>query len=255
MGKFSLSRFVSCGKYERLSGGDYLRLGLCVPDTCNKCLEIGGHYVKNNSLVQNNLLNNQVIDGKLNKNQPLKKIMNNLANDNNCNKCKEHVFTKNNQEDLKDTKKGGFVNLAFVDQTSESSGWYQPHLPRDLSVKILNDSSVGCFIVRNSQSQMSSGCLALTVRVPKSFNGTGILHYLILVTESGFRIKGFSKVFPSLSALVIHHSVMKENLPCRLVVEDDSSEDDSDRESDFADLDTDPEYPGLLSRLREQLAQ
>jgi len=102
---------------------------------------------------------------------------------------------------------------------------------------------------------MSSGCLALTVRVPKSFNGTGILHYLIVVTESGFRIKGFSKVFPSLSGLVVHHSVMKESLPCRLVIGDESSEDDSDRESDFADLEADPEYPGLLSRLRAELSQ
>ena len=94
----------------------------------------------------------------------------------------------------------------------------------------------------------------MTVRVPKSFNGSGILHYLILVTEAGFRIKGFSKVFSSLSGLVVHHSVMKENLPCRLIVDDggDDTDQDSDKESDFADLDADPEYPGILNRLREQ---
>jgi len=231
-------------------------------DTCPHCSHEGGggHYVKNDKLVQNNLLNNQVMeDDKLNSNHaPLKKIVNNLANDNSCNKCKENSFSKCSQTDSKhnqDRKKSGFVNLAFVDQVSEASAWFQPHLPRDIAVKILSDCSVGSFIVRNSQSQMSSGCLALTVRVPRSFNGTGILHYLIIVSESGFRIKGFSKVFSSLSALVVHHSVMKENLPCRLLVEDDSSEDDSDRESDFADLDADPEYPGLLSRLREQFSQ
>merc|ERR1712130_974597 len=133
-------------------------------------------------------------------------------------------------------------------------GWYQPHLPRELAVKIISDCPVGSFIVRNSQSQMSSGCLALTVRVPKSFNGTGILHYLIIATEAGFRIKGFSKVFPSLSGLVVHHSVMKEALPCRPVTGEDLSEDESARESDFADLDADPEYPGLLSRLRAELS-
>ena len=183
-----------------------------------------------------------------------------------CNKCKENQLTSkrdtqtcvNNNCSLakkKSTPKGGFVNLAFVDQVTEASSWYQPHLPRDLAVKILSECPVGSFVVRNSQSQMSSGCLALTVRVPRSFNGSGILHYLILVTEAGFRIKGFSKVFSSLSGLVVHHSVMKENLPCRLIVDDgngDDTDQDSDKESDFADLDADPEYPGILSRLREQ---
>lgn len=259
MGKFSLSRLVTCGKYQRLGGPDYLRLGLCLPDTgCHHCAQ-DGHYVKNDKMVQNNLLNNLVVEDKLGSHAKLKKIENNLANDNSCNKCKESTFVKCSQVEASKCsqvmKKAGFVNLAFVDAVSEASAWYQPHLPRDIAVKILSDCSVGSFIVRNSQSQMSSGFLALTVRVPKSFNGTGILHYLIVVSESGFRIKGFSKVFPNLSGLVIHHSVMKENLPCRLLVEEETSEDDSDRESDFADLDADPEYPGLLSRLREQLSQ
>ena len=226
------------------------------------------------------LLNNQVRDDKLSsgshQHQPLKKIVNNLANNNEevtCNKCKENQISspKLSSQDCVNnncgvaavtkkkptpTPKGGFVNLAFVDQVTEVSSWYQPHLSRELAVKILAECPVGSFIVRNSQSQMSSGCLALTVRVPRSFNGTGILHYLILVTEAGFRIKGFSKVFSSLSGLVVHHSVMKENLPCRLIVDDGGGEDDtdqdSDKESDFADLDADPEYPGILNRLREQ---
>jgi hypothetical protein len=213
--------------------------------------------------VKNNLLlNNQVQEEKLAGQQPLKKIVNNLANDTSCNRCKEGTGSSCDAQDSKCSKVsdgkvvGGFTNLAFVDSVSEASAWYQPHLPRDLAVKILTDCTVGSFIVRNSQSQLGSGCLALTVRVPKSFNGTGILHYLIVISESGFRIKGFTKVFPSLSGLVVHHSVMKEALPCRLVVGDHSDSDsDSDRESDFADLDADPEYPVLLTRLRAHLAQ
>ena len=212
------------------------------------------------------LLNNQVVEEKVCGPQPLKKIVNNLANETtattttttSCNRCKESSGSGCDQADpkcsSKEPKKSGFVNLAFVDTISEASAWYQPHLPRELAVKILSDCSVGSFIVRTSQSQIGSGCLALTVRVPKSFNGTGILHYLIVVSENGFRIKGFSKVFPSLSGLVVHHSVMKEALPCRLVTGEDLSEDESDRESDFADLDADPEYPGLLSRLRAELS-
>lgn len=219
--------------------------------------------VKNNLLLNNQVLEEKVSGGP----QPLKKIVNNLANETtatttttttSCNRCKENSGSGCDQADpkcsSKEPKKSGFVNLAFVDSISEASAWYQPHLPRELAVKILSDCTVGSFIVRTSQSQIGSGCLALTVRVPKSFNGTGILHYLIVISESGFRIKGFSKVFPSLSGLVVHHSVMKEALPCRLVTGEDLSEDESDRESDFADLDADPEYPGLLSRLRAELS-
>ena len=187
---------------------------------------------------------------------PLKKIINNLANEENCNQCKaNNIDSTDNKCPKEEVKgKGGFVNLAFVDSTAERSAWYQPHLPRDLAVTLLTPCTPGCFVVRNSQSQAGNNCLALTVRVPKSFNGTGILHYLIAVSEAGFRIKGFTKVFSSLSGLVVHHSVMKEALPCRLVIDDGCSEDDSDRESDFADLDADPEYPGLLTRLRAELS-
>ena len=53
---------------------------------------------------------------------------------------------------------------------------------------------------------------------------------------------------------MVHHSVMKEALLCPLVIDDGCSEDDSEPESDFADLDADPEYPGLLTRLRAELS-
>ena len=214
--------------------------------------------------VKNNLLNNQkVSDDKLTSHQhqpPLKKIVNNLANqDNNngCNKCKESKATSCNNNNCSEGKPSkGFINLAFVDATTEAAAWYQPHLPRNLAASILADCPVGSFVVRTSQTAERPGSLALTLRVPRSFNGTGILHYLILATDAGFRIKGFSKVFPSLSGLVVHHSVMKENLPCLLLMHDgeDTEEEDSDKEADFADLDSDPEYPGLLSRLRQQFA-
>ena len=153
---------------------------------------------------------------------------------------------------------GGCVNLAFVDAAVEASSWYQPRLSRQLAVKILADCPVGSFVVRQSQTHSGAGCLALTVRVPRSLGTALVLHYLVLVTAEGFRIKGFTKVFPSLGGLVVHHSVMKESLPCRLLIEDDmasGSAGESDRESDFADLDSEPDYPGLITRLREQLSQ
>merc|ERR1712130_109502 len=55
-------------------------------------------------MVKNNLLlNNQVSDDKLAAHQqPLKKIVNNLANENiSCNKCKESVITRDNKTCVK----------------------------------------------------------------------------------------------------------------------------------------------------------
>ena len=233
------------------------------------------------------LLNNQLGEDKLNSHHqtqhqlqqaPLKKIANNLANtvtavsdDNNnsltCNPCKESQSSQSSQikkssscasSHCSSSKKAGVVNLAFVDNLTEQSSWYQPHLARELAVRLLTDSPVGTFLVRNSRSQGATGHLALSVRVPTTYSTAGILHYLIMVTEAGFRIKGFSKVFSSLSGLVVHHSVMMESLPCRLLInappQHSDGEEEDDRDSDFADLEADPEYPGLLSRLREQLS-
>jgi len=255
MRKFSLRRLVTCAKYEKLTSEDYLRLRLCLPDTCPDCSGGQGHYVKNDNMIKNNLLlNNQIPEDKLHQPpQPLKKIVNNLANEKDamCNQCKVEGDSKDNQAN----NQKGFVNLAFVDSKTESAPWFQPHMSRETAVKIVADCPVGSFIIRNSKSHLSSGYLAMTVRVPKSFNDSGILHYLIVTTEAGFRIKGFTKVFHSLNGLIVHHSVMKENLPCRLFIDDDDVGSESDRDSDFADMDSDPEYPDLIVKLAEQLSR
>merc|ERR1711862_12868 len=131
--KFSLARLVMCGGgYQRLTSQEYLRLGLCLPDSCPDCAEGGsGHYVKNDKMVKNNLLlSNQVLEEKVcGGPQPLKKIVNNLANNEatttvttttSCNRCKESSGSGCDQADpkcssSKEPKKSGFVNLAFVD--------------------------------------------------------------------------------------------------------------------------------------------
>merc|ERR550539_279569 len=219
-------------------------------------------------MVKNNLLlNNQLCEDKLQSHHhshhsqqksapaPLKKIANNLANtvtavtvtdDNNnnsltsltCNPCKESQITNIKKSSsscsgshCSSSKKAGVVNLAFVDHQTEQSSWYQPHLARDLAVRLLADSPVGTFLVRNSRTQ-GAGHLALSVRVPTTYSTAGILHYLIMVTEAGFRIKGFSKVFSSLSGLVVHHSVMIESLPCRLLITAPSHHHNSDGEEE-----------------------
>jgi len=254
MGRFSISKLIMCGQYQKLTSQDYLRLGLCVSQDCLDCHGGQGHYVKNDGMLRNNLvLNNQLPGDKLHPHQPIKKIVNNLKITNDsitkeaCDQCKAPSTPRPRSNQ-------GFVNLAFIDQKTEVASWYQPHMSREVAVKIISDCPVGSFIVRNSMSHMSQGFLAITVRVPRSFNGTGILNYLIVVSEVGFRIKGFTKVFQSLNGLIVHHTVMKENLPCRLLLEEEEGSEDGDRDTDFADLDSDPEYPDLVVRLAEQLS-
>ena len=65
--KFSLARLVMCGGgYQRLSSQEYLRLGLCLPDSCPDCAEGGsGHYVKNDKMVSCFILLCTLLDSSL----------------------------------------------------------------------------------------------------------------------------------------------------------------------------------------------
>uniref|UniRef100_A0A914W2W9 SH2 domain-containing protein n=1 Tax=Plectus sambesii TaxID=2011161 RepID=A0A914W2W9_9BILA len=93
--------------------------------------------------------------------------------------------------------------------------WYSGDTDRDFVVKVLRSQPDGAFVVRKSLSHRC--CLALSVRVPETHNSAAVSHYLILHSKDGFRLKGFHKAFPSVPTLVTHHSVMQEQLPCRLV--------------------------------------
>ena len=80
------------------------------------------------------------------------------------------------------------------------------------------------------RSTTNPGAYALSVSVPavNSSSGSGsgrsarapvaaVSHYLVLRTSSGgYRLKGVSKEWPSLLALVVHLSVLPEILPCPL---------------------------------------
>ncbi|XP_013771956.1 uncharacterized protein LOC106457118 [Limulus polyphemus] len=103
--------------------------------------------------------------------------------------------------------------------TSEERGlreaaWFQAGIPREIVLEVIANEPVGSFLVRKSTSK--PGCYALSLRVPLTFQPTGIAHYLILKTIRGYKIKGFTKEFSTLSALITHHSVMPELLPCPL---------------------------------------
>lgn len=65
--------------------------------------------------------------------------------------------------------------------------WFQAGIPREITLEVLGQEPVGSFMVRESTSK--PGCYALSLRVPRDFQPTGIAHYLILRTNKGFKIK------------------------------------------------------------------
>ena len=60
---------------------------------------------------------------------------------------------------------------------------------REIALEILSQQDIGSFIVRDSTSH--PGCYALSVKVPKFDNPTGISHYLIIrdAKRGGVRLK------------------------------------------------------------------
>ncbi|KAJ8918972.1 hypothetical protein NQ315_016876, partial [Exocentrus adspersus] len=130
--------------------------------------------------------------------------------------------------------------------------WFQAGIPREIALEILAQEPVGAFMVRESTSK--PGCFALSLRVPRSFQPTGIAHYLIVRANKGYKIKGFTKEFTSLTSLITHHSVMPELLPCPLSLSRyHPSFVKTDSKRDFADIDLDPDY-NTLADFRKMMA-
>lgn len=65
--------------------------------------------------------------------------------------------------------------------------WFQAGIPREITLEVLGQEPVGAFMVRESTSK--PGCFALSLRVPRDFQPTGIAHYLIMRTNKGYKIK------------------------------------------------------------------
>ncbi|XP_064546241.1 EGFR adapter protein [Drosophila montana] len=106
-------------------------------------------------------------------------------------------------------------NLSLAEQQElKGAAWYQAGIPREISLEVLSRQSPGAFLVR--QSSTKPGCFALSLRVPPP--SPRVAHYLILRTQRGYKIKGFTKEFSSLRALITHHSVMPELLPVPLTL-------------------------------------
>lgn len=112
---------------------------------------------------------------------------------------------------------------ARIDLLSESeqeelknAPWFQAGLPRKLSLEILLQQPPGSFLIRHSESHKK--CFVLSMRVEPA-DTPKLSHYLIEKTCRGYKIKGFTKEFTTLTSLVIHHSVLKEKLPIALVLQ------------------------------------
>jgi len=126
---------------------------------------------------------------------------------------------------------------AKVTRTEEvqlrNAAWYQPGLSREIVTEVLSDPQLpnGTFLVRSSLTHPDSFALSIKVPMPSSSTLLGsqegdsssdsslssIAHYLIIASLShGYRINGSVKSFPTLFSLIVHHSVMKEILPCTL---------------------------------------
>ncbi|XP_050424580.1 EGFR adapter protein-like isoform X3 [Adelges cooleyi] len=130
--------------------------------------------------------------------------------------------------------------------------WFQAGIPREITLEVLSQEPVGAFMVRESTTK--PGCFALSLRVPHEFHHLGIAHYLIIRTNKGFKIKGFTKEFTTLTALITHHSVMPELLPCPLSLSRyNPTFVKSDSNQDFADIDADPDY-NTLADFRKVMA-
>ncbi|XP_055958510.1 uncharacterized protein LOC126827120 isoform X2 [Patella vulgata] len=138
------------------------------------------------------------------------------------------------------------------DETLRHAPWYQAGIPREIALEILQQEEIGSFIVRDSTTH--PGCFALSVRVPKFENQNGISHYLILKTQKGVKLKGLDKVWTNLTALVTHHTVMPEMLPCTLRLPRNSTN-PTFKDSDKDDREDDPDYQRLadFSTMMSQL--
>lgn len=136
----------------------------------------------------------------------------------------------------------GLDRSHIEDETLRHSSWYQAGIPRDVALEILQQEDIGSFIVRDSSTH--PGCYALSVRVPKFENPTGISHYLILKTQRGVKLKGLDKEWSSLLSLVTHHTVMPEMLPCTLRLPRDTSN-PTFKASDKDEREEDPDYQRL----------
>ncbi|KAL3311001.1 SH2 domain containing 5 [Cichlidogyrus casuarinus] len=127
-------------------------------------------------------------------------------------------------------------------QELEQSLWFQPNFTREQALSFLSEQRTGGFVVRESKSH--ANCYALSIRVPiDACSTTGrrilggdaiqgnstdpyshfrVVHFLIQRSASGVKLKGVDKQWPGLPNMILHLTVLQENLPHPLVLPETS---------------------------------
>ena len=131
----------------------------------------------------------------------------------------------------------------FIDINAKTSSWYLPNVSAEKSAEILEALPVGRFVIRKSGNQLFLHLKYEADSEPKSF--------IIVPKENGLQF--FSKHFSNLSSLVVHHSIMCEQLPTLLKVAEDVRDEVDNDLIDFIDIDVDPEFSDLVGKLKNHL--
>lgn len=94
------------------------------------------------------------------------------------------------------TKQKRIRGLSILEQTElKDAPWFQIGVPREISLEVLRRKNPGEFLVRESSTK--PGCFALSLRAPPP--APKVVHYLILRTPRGYKIKVSSNTLFTLS--------------------------------------------------------
>lgn len=126
-----------------------------------------------------------------------------------------------------------------------ASSWFHSGIIGKFSDELLAQQDPGSFIIHRASHK--SGNFILSLRVPS--DSSKVVHHLIVQSKRGYRLKGATKLFSTVTQLVTHHSVMPEQLPVALAVQrphvvrkhDNFEEDDCTSLEDLASIFTDLE--------------
>lgn len=119
-----------------------------------------------------------------------------------------------------------------------AASWYHSGITAKFSVEILKHQSPGSFIIHKASPK--SGNFILSLRVHSTAKVPKVVHHLIVQSKHGYRLKGATKMFSTVTSLVTHHSVMAEQLPLALTLRRTYNNDkkcgDNDNFSSIEDL-------------------
>ena len=135
---------------------------------------------------------------------------------------------------------------AVVDSAASCSSWFLPHVSRSKAQEILAPLTPGSFLLRSSSCPSSAFALSVVV------SGDKVQHHLLLLGPQGVALAGSSKVFPCLTSIVTHLSIMKETLPCCLSIQEQGQQQE---QGDKVDIDKDKEMEECVNNLKRKLEE